>query len=165
MKTFSYSFLAKLFYRYGNIPLSILLLIYLAASIIGALSHWYFAFFVAINFAIIIWLNRYYIKTYRQFPFRISADNERLVCSDFFFSSKTFEIKVENIDKISGGIFNGYPTRPVYIHDSLQNRTIGFYASAGKFNELLLIIMKNINEDLYQQLIDKMKGLRSGHKE
>ena len=69
---------------------------------------------------------------------------------------------MENVDKINGGIFNGYPTRPVYIHDNIQNVTIGFYPSAGKFNELLLTIVKNINEDLYQQLIDKMKKLRAG---
>lgn len=163
MIIYKYSFFAKLMYRYGNIPLSILLLIYLGASIIGMLTHWYFVFFAVINIAIIVWLNRYYIKTYKLFPFTISADNERLVCSDFFFTSKTVEIKFENIDKITGGIFNGYPTRPVYIHNSIQNITIGFYSSAGKFNELLLTIVKNINEGLYQQLIDKMKELRAGH--
>ena len=162
MKTYKYSLFAKFFYRYGNIPLSILLFIYLGASVIGMLAHWYFVFFVAINTAIIIWLNKYYLKTYKQFPFTISADNEKLICSDFFFSSKTVEIKMENIYKITGGIFNGYPTRPVYIHDNIQNVTIGFYPSAGKFNELLLTIVKNINEDLYQQLIDKMKKLRTG---
>ena len=161
MITYKYSFFTKLFYRYGNIPLSILLLIYLGSSIIGILTHWYFIFFAAINLAIIVWLNRYYLRTYKLFPFTISADNERLVCSDFFFTSKTVEIKFENIDKITGGIFSGYTTRPVYIHDEIQNITIGFYPSAEKFNELLLTIVKNINEGLYQQLIDKMKEFRA----
>ena len=72
---------------------------------------------------------------------------------------------MENIGKITGGIFNGYPTRPVYIHDKTQNITIGFYANAGKFNELLMTIVKNINEDLYQELIDRMKKLKSGRRE
>jgi hypothetical protein len=162
MTTYKYSFFSKLLYSYGNIPLTILLLIYLGTSIIGILLHWYYIFFASINIAIIIWLNRHYLKTYKQFPFTLSADNEKLICSDFFLTSKIVEIKFENIDKITGGIFSGYPTRPVYIHDNVQNITIGFYPSAGKFNELLLTIMKNINEDLYQQLIDKMKGLRAG---
>ena len=162
MQTFKYSLQAKFFYRYGNIPLTILLLIYLGASIFGFLTHWYFIFFIAINSAIILWLNKYYVKTYKQFPFSITADNERMLCSDFLFTPKTLEINLADIDNITGGVFNGYPTRPTYIHDGRQNLTIGFYSSSGKLNELLLIIIKNINEDLYQQLIDKMKKLRSG---
>lgn len=77
-------------------------------------------------------------------------------------SSRVVEIKMRDIDKISGGIFSGYPTRPTYIHDSVQNITIGFYANAGNFNELLMTIIKNIDEKLYQQLIEKIKKLRDG---
>jgi hypothetical protein len=163
MQTFKYSLPAKLFYRYGNIPLTILLLIYLWASIIGFLTQWYFIFFVAINSAIIVSLNKYYVRTYKQFPFSIKADNEKLICSDFLFTSKTLEIRIADIDKITGGVFNGYPSRPTYIHDERESITIGFYSSSGKLNELLLIIIKNINENLYQQLIDKMKNLRGGN--
>lgn len=162
MITYKYSFFAKLMYRYGNIPLTFLLLIYLGMSVIGVLSHWYYIFFVAINLAIIVWLNRYYIKTYKQFPYTISADNEKLICSDFFLSKRVIEIELKNIDKINGGIFSGYQTRPTYIHDVEQNITIGFYSNAGKFNELLMTIIKNVDEKLYQQLIDKIRRLRNG---
>lgn len=131
-------------------------------SIIGLLSQWYFIFFAAINSAIIIWLNKYYIRTYKIFPFIISADNEKLICSDFLMSPKIIEIPILNIDKITGGIFSGYPTRPTYIHDAEQNITIGFYSNAGNFNELLMTVIKNVNEKLYQQLIEKIRKLRDG---
>lgn len=162
MITYKYSFFARLLYRYGNIPLTLLLLVYLAMSVIGLLSQWYFIFFVAVNSTIIIWLNRYYIRTYKIFPFTISADNEKLICSDFLMSPKIIEIPILNIDKITGGIFSGYPTRPTYIHDAEQNVTIGFYSNAGSFNELLMTVIKNVNEKLYQQLIEKIKKLRDG---
>jgi len=162
MITYKYSFFAKLLYRYGNIPLTLLLLVYLAASIIGMLTHWYFIFFAIINLAILIWLNKYYLKTYRSFPFIISAESDRIVCSGFFLDDRTVEIKFCDIDKIRGGIFSGYTTRPVYIHDSVQDITIGFYSGSGKFNELLMTLIKNVNEELYQELIYKMKKVRDG---
>lgn len=162
MIRYKYSFFAKLLFRYGNIPITILLLIYFALSVIGFLNHWYFIFFAVINFAIIVWLNRYYVRTYKQFPYRISADNEKLICSDFFLSKRVVEIKLKNIDKINGGIFSGYQTRATYIHDAEQNITIGFYSNSGRFNEMLMTILKNINEDLYQQLTAKIKKIRDG---
>lgn len=162
MQTFRYSFFARLFYRYGNIPLNLLLLLYLATSIMGLSVHWYYIFFTILNSAIIIWLNKYYIKMYRSFPFSISIDidNNKLICSDYFFSRQIIEIKMDDIDSIKGGIFSGYPTRPTYIRDARQDITIGFYSGSGKFNELLLMILKSIKEDLYQQLIERVKELQ-----
>ncbi len=160
MQTFRYSFIAKLLYRYGNIPLNLLLLLYLASSIIGLFSNWYYIFFILINSAIIFWLNKYYLKIYRTFPFTISIDDDKLICSDYFFSKQTIEIRFEDIDSITGGIFSGFPTRPTYIHDGRQNVTIGFYLSSGKFNELLILILKRINEELYLKLIERVKELQ-----
>lgn len=159
MIIYKYSFFAKLLYRYGNIPLTLFLLMYLGMSVIGLITHWYFVFFAVINLAIIIWLNRFYFKTYRSFPFVIFADNEKIISSDFFLNTKVIEIRLINIDQISGGIFSGFTTRPTYIHDGTQNITIGFYSSSGNFNELLMTIIKNVNEDLYQQLITKIKKM------
>ncbi|NJD23092.1 MAG: hypothetical protein FIA82_10565 [Melioribacter sp.] len=160
MKTYKYSIFWKVLYRYGNIPLTFFLLIYLITSVIGLLSHWYFIFFLFINLLIIIWLNKYYIKTYRLFPFEISADNEKIICKNFLLSKKEVEVRMEDIDRLTGGIFSGYQTRPVYIHDSKQNITIGLYASAGKFPELLKIILQNIREDLYKDLVGRVTELR-----
>ena len=159
MITYKYSLFAKLLFRFGNIPLTLLLLLYLGISAIGLFTQWYYVFFVGINLAIIIWLNRYYLKTYRSFPFTISADNEKLICSDFLLNKNIVEIKLIDIVKINGGIFSGYPTRPTYIHDARNNIVIGFYSNSGNFNELLMTIIKNVDENLYQQLIDKIRKL------
>ncbi|MFA7229502.1 MAG: hypothetical protein WC061_10745 [Melioribacteraceae bacterium] len=162
MIEYRYTIFAKLFFRYGNIPLTFLLMIYLGTSVIGLFSRWYFIFFAIINLAIIIWLNKYFIKMYRNFPFSIRFAEDKLICSDFFFSDRVVEICLSDIDSITGGVFGGYPSRPTYIHDGKQNITIGFYSGSGKFNELLISILKNIEEPLYQQLIDKMKKFNAG---
>ncbi len=161
MKPYKYSFFSKLIYRYGNIPVTILLLIYLAISIIGLFSYWYYIFFTLINLTLLFSLNKYYIKTYKLFPFAISADNEKIICTNFLFSKRKIELRIEDIDKLTGGIFSGYPTRPVYIHDLKQNITIGLYANVGKFPELLKIILQNVKDDLYKDLVGKINGLRN----
>ncbi|MFA5804575.1 MAG: hypothetical protein WC879_08015 [Melioribacteraceae bacterium] len=161
MKTYKYSFFSKLIYRYGNIPITILLLIYFAISIIGLFSHWYYIFFTLINLSLLFSLNNYYIKTYKLFPFEISTDNKKIICTNFLFSNRKIELRIEDIDKLTGGIFSGYPTRPTYIHDSKQNITIGLYANVGKFPELLKIILQNVKEDLYKDLVGKINELRN----
>ncbi|MEW6701435.1 MAG: hypothetical protein AB1298_01840, partial [Bacteroidota bacterium] len=134
MKIYSYPLISKLFYRYGNIPVTLFLLVYLAVSVVEIFEHWYFIFFTILNLLLIISLNKYYIKTYKLFPFKITSNDEKIICTEYFLSRKTIEIKIEDIDKITGGIFSGFPTRPVYLYDSSQNLTIGFYSHAGKFN-------------------------------
>jgi len=62
-----------------------------------------------------------------------------------------------NIDRITGGIIDGFPTRPVYIHDSKLDLTIGFYMHVNNFRNLLSTILKNIPEELYIGLLAKLK--------
>jgi hypothetical protein len=123
-------------------------------------EKWYFVFFALINGFFIFIINRYYFRTYKSFPFTIAADNEKIICKDFFFTKKEITIYHSDIDKITGGIFSGYPTRPVHIYDSKQNISIGIYSHVGKFHKLLTIILKNIPQPIYEELLDKMKEMK-----
>jgi hypothetical protein len=157
MERYKYSFTTKLIYRYGNIPLTVFLFIFLISSLLQIPGRWYALFAVLIDFALIFTLNKYYFATYRSFPSEISADNERIVCSGFLLNRKKIEIKLSDIDNISGGIFRGVAARPVYIHDSRQNITIGFYQQVNNFRRLLAIILRNIPDELYGRLLEEMK--------
>ena len=44
---------------------------------------WYFVFPALINLVVILWINKYFIKTYKMFPFEIEVDNEKIICRDF----------------------------------------------------------------------------------
>ncbi len=103
-------------------------------------------------------INRFYLTSYRLFPFRIKSDDSGIVCENFFLTKKAIRINFEDIDSISGGMFAGFQTRPVYLHDSRQKLAVGFFAQ-GEFRELLKVILKNINEDLYKELLQKIKGV------
>jgi len=157
MQTFKYSFPAKLIYRYGNFIITPLLSIHLVSSLFLITRAWYFSILALVNLGILIIVNVYYIKTYKLFPFEIIADNEKIVCKNFFLSRKQITIKHEDMVKISGGIFSSYPTQPIYIYDGKNNFTIGFYSHVSKFQKLLTIILSNIPQKLYNDLIDKFK--------
>jgi hypothetical protein len=94
---------------------------------------------------------------YKLFPLLIMIDNEKMICSNFFLSKRTVEIYHNSIDKISGGMFDGYKAGPVYLHDARQNITIGFFQQVGKFQAMLNVILQNINEELYNTLKDRIK--------
>ena len=160
MENFRYSFFARLFYRYGNIIATLLLSVHLISSIVYMFEKWYFVIPALINAGIIYILNKYFIKTYKQFPFNVQANNEIIICKDFFFSKKSFEIKYEDIDRITGGIFSGYPTRPIYFHDGRQNITLGYYSHVGNFQKLTTKLLQNIPQYLYNDLTDRIRNIK-----
>lgn len=97
MEKYTYSFFARIVYRYGNIIATSLLSIQMVASFLGMFIKWYFVFPALINLILILLLNKYFIKTYKLFPFKVEADNEKLICYDFFLSKKKVnqnEIKI-----------------------------------------------------------------------
>lgn len=157
METFKYSFFAKIIYRYGNIIATLMLLIHLISSIYYIREKIFFVIPAIINSILIFYLNKYFFKTYKLFPFEITVSNNKLICKDFFLSRKKIEIDFKNIDKLSGGIFSGYPTRPIYIHDKSNNILIGFYSHVGNFQKLLTLILQNIPEKLYNELMENIR--------
>ncbi|MEG8946398.1 hypothetical protein [Rosettibacter firmus] len=157
METFKYSFFAKLIYRYGNIIATLMLSLHLISSIYYMNEKFILIIPALINALIIIYLNKYFIMTYKFFPFKIIVDKNKLICSNFFLSKKNVEIEFKNINEITGGIFSGYPTKPIYIHDKSNNQTIGFYTHLKGFQKLLTIILQNIPENLYNELLEKIQ--------
>jgi hypothetical protein len=160
MTIYKYSIFAKIVYRYANIAITIFLLFYVIASLMMAFQKWTYIFVSLVNLLIIFYLNRYYIRSYRIFPFKIVADSQKLICSNFFLSKKSIEIEIQNIDRISGGFFTGWPTRPIYLHDCKKNVTIGFYVHTGSFKKLLKTILENIPQNLYEELLSGLKALQ-----
>ncbi len=159
MVTFKYSFLSKLIYRYANIPLTLFLVLYMVSSFAFMFQKWYYVFPFLLNLVIIIALNRHYIRTYKLFPFRIDADNQKLVCSDYFNKSKRFEIKLSDIDEIEGGVISGTPAKPIYIHDAKSGGVVGISPHLKDSNKLITIILSNVSQELYNHVLSSMKEL------
>lgn len=157
MKEFTYPFLARFIYRYANIPVSFFLLIYVFISIAGIRHHWIYILSMLVNIALIYFLNRFYLKMYKTFPYKIKIDNEKLIGSDFMNKSRVVEIKLLNITKITGGIFSGSPVKPIYISDEKNNITIGLNQHLKDYNKFLTIVLSNISQELYNELLEKIK--------
>lgn len=160
MVTFKYSFLSKLIYRYANIPLTLFLLLYMFSSFAFIMEKWYYIFPFLLNLIIIIALNRYYIRTYKLFPFRIDTSNQKIICSDYFNKSKHVEINICDIDEIEGGVISGTPAKPIYIHDGKNEVVVGISPHLKDSNKLITIILSNVKQDLYDQILSRMQELK-----
>ena len=155
MEVYKYSFFAKIIYRYGNIIATPLLSLHFISSLIGISEHWYYALFAAINLAVIVILNSYFFSTYKTFPFKITADDKKLVCSNYFFSKKEITIYYNKINTIEGGFFSGSPTKPIKVVDSESG--LSFYSHVGVFNKLLTKILQHVPQAVYNQVLANIK--------
>lgn len=158
MTTHTYPFIARLIYRWANIPLTIILIFYLIVYIIATFYQWYYIIAVIFELAILYFLNRHYIRGYKLFPYKISIDNEKMICENFFFSKKSHTIYHSDISKITGSIFSGNKARPLYIYDEKNNVTIGLRVHLNGYNQVLTKILSNVSKELYDSLLEDVKA-------
>lgn len=159
MKKFTYSLFAKLIYMYANIPATLLLAFYLVFSLVMIQQHWFYILSAIIHAVLLFILNRFYIRSYKLFPYTILIDNEKMICKNYFLSRKEVVVKHSDIDKIEGGIFSGNSARPLYIHDGKNDVTIGIRQHLTGFNTVVTIILSNIKQELYKELLGKIAEL------
>lgn len=157
MQTYKYNFFVKFIYKYANIPATLILMVYLLASVLALSSDWKFVFPLIITIILIYVLNRFYFRIYKSFPFLIEIDNTKMICSDFIIGNRKIEIKHEDIIKIKGGIFSGRAYMPLYITTS--DLSIGISPHIKDYNKLLTIILTNIPKDLYTSLLADIKKI------
>jgi energy-coupling factor transporter transmembrane protein EcfT len=157
MQTFEYPWLAKIVYRYANFPVTLILLIYFLVSL-GALSEsWFWVISAIVHALLIFFVNRYYWRSYKGFPYKIEVDNEKMICSNFFMSKKKVEVKLIDIESLRGGIFSSSLTKPIFMKIKNHESEVGFHYHLKNYNKLLTIILSNINQKLYNSLLEKMK--------
>ncbi len=162
MFTHTYPLLARFIYRWANIPVSLILGFYLIVYILAAFYQWYYIFAILFEAAILFFLNRHYIKGYKLFPYKISIDNEKMVCEDYLLSSKKITIYYKNITEIKGSIFSGNKSRPLYIYDAVNDQTIAIRIHLKGYNQVVTKVLSNVNKELYESLLERMKEFNEG---
>lgn len=163
MKTFKYGFIMGMLYKYGNFPVTLLLVVHSVYILFGLGQNTYLLFPLLIYIILLYLVNRHYLKVYKTFPFKIDIDNEKIFCSDFMRGSDV-EINIADITKIEGSIFGGNTTKPLYIIDENKDIKIGIYSSMKDFNKLLTIVLSNVKKELYEDLIEKVKMPKAKNK-
>ena len=165
MVTFKYSVTSKIIYRYANIPATIFLSLNLISSLLYISKEWYYVFPFLLNLIIIIVMNRYYIRSYKLFPYKIEINRERMICSDFFNGKRIIEIELHDIDFIEGGSLSGTPAKPILLHDAMQDVVIGISPHMKNHNKLITIILSNVKQEVYNDVLALAHELNNATKE
>ncbi len=160
MHKYEYSFIYKLFYRFGNIPVTLLLAVYLIFAAVNLNNSLINLFPFAVSAFLIFFLNRQYLKMYKIMPYKIEADNDKIVCREFLFSQKEIVIFHKDISTLSGGIFDGKLSGIMKIIDGKNNVSIGFYNSIKNVRDLQTIILSKVPRNVYDEVVERLKKKR-----
>ncbi len=165
MSEHKYSFFARFVYRYANLPISVLLLIYLVFSLAATANNKYFIIPAFINAAVLYLMNRNYLRNNKTMPYKINVNNTTIKVSDFAGRRKDFSFSISQIKDIAGGIFAGAQTKPIFIFVEGEKYPVSFNAHISGFNELLTAILKNVDKNLYEKLMSDIRSKNEKYKE
>jgi|GEM_PF-2017982 len=157
MRSFTYSRFYKFLYRYGNIPVTLILFIYLFVFSASLQRGYFYYIFVVITAFLIYKLNRFYLYLYKILPFVIEAHEGELICKNFFLNkSKSITIKYDEIGRLAGGVFEKKMTGLMTIFDTTNNRQIGFFQHINNANMIETILLNKIPKDIFDAVSAKM---------
>jgi len=157
-QTFTYPFLFRIIFRYGNIIITPLLLLYTIPLVTFLDEKIILAFPLLVNLFLIYFLNRHYLNLYKILPYLIEADDEKITCSEFFLSKKEIVIYYNDIASLSGGIFENKISGVMKVCDGKNNLCIGFYQRLNNSGKLATIILSKVKRELYDIVLEKIKS-------
>ncbi len=161
MQVFTYPLFYKIVLRFGNIPLTLLLLLYLIPSIVYVDKDLLLVIPLLISAFLIYFLNRQYIMLYKIVPYKIIFDNDKLICSDFLFSNRESIINLEDVDKLKGGIFEGKIRGILRVYDGKNQIYIGYFNKIKNSQMLGTIILSKVRKSVYEDVINNITSLRN----
>ncbi|MEJ2614745.1 MAG: hypothetical protein P8Z35_07290 [Ignavibacteriaceae bacterium] len=153
MKVFTYPIFYKIIIRFGNIPLTILLIFYLIPSVIYVDEHPILLIPLIISSLLIFFLNKLYLTLYKIIPYKIVEDNGKLICSEFLFSNKEVVIDFNNISKLKGGVFEGKLHGILKVYDGKNNIYIGYFNKIKNSKLLGTLLLSKVNKSVYDEVI------------
>ena len=109
-------------------------------------------------------MNRFYFRSYKLFPYKIEINNEKMICSDYMKKSKTHEIYLSDIDLVDGGALSGSPAKPIFIHTETDDLLIGISPHLKNHNKLVTIILSNVRQGVYNDVLATAKEINESNK-
>ncbi len=155
-QTFTYPFLFRIIFRYGNIIITPLLLLYTIPLVTFLNEKIILAFPLLVNLFIIYFLNRHYFNLYKILPYLIEADDEKITCSKFFLSKKEVVIYHNNVSSLSGGIFENKLSGIMKVCDGKNDLCFGFFQRLNNSSKLATILLSKVNRPLYDQVLKRI---------
>jgi len=155
-QTFTYPFLFGFIYKYGNIVVTFLLVLHTLPFVLYADQNLILLIPIGISWLLIYFVNRHYFTLYKIIPYKIEADNEKLICSDYFFSKKVVAIYYEDIESLKGGMFENKMSGVMKVTDGKNSVTLGFYTKLNNSSRLVTIILSKVKRELYDEVLDRL---------
>jgi hypothetical protein len=162
-KTFEYPVFFRLLYRYGNIPVTLLLSLYLVPSVINVDKDLLYLLPVVGILVLIYFVNRRYLYLHKVVPYKIEADEEKLICSEFFLRKKKLTIYYRDINELSGGIFSGKLKGLMKVYDGKSKICVGFFERIKGVKDLQTLILSKVNSEVYNKVVESV-GLKKKNK-
>jgi hypothetical protein len=160
MQTFTYSFFWKFIYRYGNLLITPLLLLYALSLVTLIYKNLIVLIPFLLSLFILYFLNKSYINFYKLVPYKIEIDNEKIICTDFLFRNKTITIFLKEIESISGGIFDGRYRGLMKVCDGKNKLCIGFFDRLNNSSKLVTLILSKVDEKIYDKVIEHIQSTK-----
>ena len=157
-QTFTYPFLFRIIFRYGNIIITPLLLLYTISLIAFLDEKIILALPLLVNLFLIYFLNRHYFNLYKILPYLIEADDEKIICSKFFLSKKEIVIFYKDVTSLSGGIFENKISGVMKVCDGKNQTCIGFYQRLNNSSKLATVLLSKVNHEIYDNVLEKIKS-------
>ena len=155
-QTFTYPFLFRLIFKFGNIIITLLLILYSIPLLVSLDQKKILVIPLLVSLLVIYFLNRHYLTLYKILPYKIEADDEKIVCSKFFLSNKEIIISYDNIKSLSGGLFENKMSGVMQVCDGKNNVCFGFYNRMRNSNKLATIILSQVKRELYDEVLEKL---------
>jgi hypothetical protein len=157
MQLFTYPYLYKLLYRYGNIPVTIILVVYLVPAVVYLDRNLLYLIPVVLLLWMIYILNKHYLNLYKIVPYKIEGDEEKIVCTDFLFSGKEFTIYYSDVESLAGGIFDGRFSGVMKVCDRKNQVCIGFFNRLKNADKLETLLLSKVPRNVYEDVVERVK--------
>lgn len=156
MVKFTYKPFYRFVYRYGNLLITPILLIYMFPAL-AAFSYKASQILYLLSLSLIIFfVNKLYFRLYRILPFLIEVDEEKITCSQFVKKDKKVIFYFSEIVKLKGGIFHGKSKGLMQIEG--ENISIGFFHHLTNANIFIAKLIQNVPTEVYKQIETKIKS-------
>ncbi|MCC6549940.1 MAG: hypothetical protein IT279_07725 [Ignavibacteriaceae bacterium] len=153
-KTYTYNLFFRLLYSYGNLMVTAILLLYLIPLLGGMTGRMFEYFYAAVLVFLILMFNYWFLRIWKTMPFTITVNDGVITGSDYFFSKKTVAIRVGEIVKLHGGVFDG-KTRGM-MRVITNDKEIAFFHSIGEGRNLLAYILSQVPRELYDAVLGRL---------
>ena len=153
---FSYPLLFRLIFKFGNLVVTFFLIVYSIPLVVYLDQNNILIIPIVVSLFIIYFINRYYFNLYKILPYKIVADDDKITCLDFFLSKKEVIVNYEDIESLSGGIFENRISGIMKVCDGKNAICIGFYNKITNSNKLATIILSKVKKSLYDEVLEKL---------